>query len=146
MSASMFTCAFLSVIVNEHVPAQIGLVYCHPWLQEGLKPPCPYSNWNWKPQAFAAQPSNTAALASTHPVGDVELLRRLVQEKGNVDESDEEGRTALHFACGYGEIECAKVLIENKANLNAVDNNKNTALHYAAGYGQAEACKLLVDQ
>jgi ankyrin repeat protein len=78
--------------------------------------------------------------------GDAGLLRRLIQDKGVVDEADEEGRTALHFACGYGEIECAKVLIENKANLNAVDNNKNTALHYAAGYGQAEACKLLVDK
>ncbi|KAF5838655.1 ankyrin repeat-containing domain protein [Dunaliella salina] len=77
--------------------------------------------------------------------GDVELLKRLIQEGGNVDEPDEEGRTALHFACGYGEIDCAKVLIEAKAKLDAVDNNQNTALHYAAGYGQAEACKLLVE-
>ena len=44
--------------------------------------------------------------------GDVELLKRLIQEGGNVDEPDEEGRTALHFACGYGEIECAKVGID----------------------------------
>eukprot|EP00983_Pelagomonas_calceolata_P132538 1161877-Pelagomonas_calceolata.AAC.1 len=41
---------------------------------------------------------------------DVELLKKLIQEGGNVDEPDEEGRTALHFACGYGEIDCAKPL------------------------------------
>ena len=62
-----------------------------------------------------------------------------------MNEADEEGRTALHFACGYGELECATALINAKADLNAVDNNKNTALHYAAGYGQAESVKLLVE-
>jgi ankyrin repeat protein len=41
--------------------------------------------------------------------GDVGLLKKLINEGGNVDEPDEEGRTALHFSCGYGEIECAKV-------------------------------------
>jgi ankyrin repeat protein len=63
-----------------------------------------------------------------------------------VDEVDEEGRTALHFAAGYGEIACAKLLIEAKAKLDLVDNNQNTALHYAAGYGQAESVKLLVER
>lgn len=77
----------------------------------------------------------------------MELLKQLLEAEGvNVDEADEEGRTALHFACGYGEIECAKALIAAKAKLDAVDNNKNTALHYAAGYGQAESCKLLVER
>ena len=41
------TCAILSVILNEHVPAQIGLIYCHQWPQESLKAPCPHSNWNF---------------------------------------------------------------------------------------------------
>ncbi|GIL43221.1 hypothetical protein Vafri_1023 [Volvox africanus] len=77
--------------------------------------------------------------------GDVDLLKKLVAEGANVDEADEEGRTALHFAAGYGEIECVKVLIEAKAKLDAVDTNQNTALHYAAGYGQAESVKLLLE-
>jgi hypothetical protein len=46
--------------------------------------------------------------------GDVELLKKLVEEGANVDEADEEGRTALHFAAGYGEIDCVKVLIDAK--------------------------------
>ncbi len=36
--------------------------------------------------------------------GDVELLKKLIGEGANVDEADEEGRTALHFAAGYGEV------------------------------------------
>lgn len=70
----------------------------------------------------------------------------MIEQGANLDEVDEEGRTALHFACGYGELECAKALIAAKAGLDLIDNNKNTPLHYAAGYGQAEACKLLVDR
>ncbi len=51
---------------------------------------------------------------STTRTGDVELLKKLISEGANVDEADEEGRTALHFAAGYGEIECCKALIEAK--------------------------------
>jgi ankyrin repeat protein len=78
--------------------------------------------------------------------GNAELLKQLLAEGAAVDEVDEEGRTALHFAVGYGEIPCAKLLIEAGAKLDLVDNNKNTALHYAAGYGQAESVKLLVER
>lgn len=78
--------------------------------------------------------------------GNAEVLKQLLAEGAAVDEVDEEGRTALHFAVGYGEIPCAKLLIEAGAKLDLVDNNKNTALHYAAGYGQAESVKLLLER
>ncbi|XP_024047964.1 ankyrin repeat domain-containing protein 2B-like [Citrus clementina] len=42
----------------------------------------------------------------------------------NKDEEDLEGRTTLHFACGYGEVECAQLLLEAGANVDAVDKNK----------------------
>lgn len=64
----------------------------------------------------------------------------------DVDKADPEGRTPLHFACGYGEIECAKALIAAKASINCVDNNKNTPLHYAAGYGELACVKLLLEK
>ncbi len=79
--------------------------------------------------------------------GDVELLKRLLAEEGvDVDQADDEGRTALHFAAGYGEHDCMRALIEAGAKLDAVDNNKNTPLHYAAGYGQAESCTMLIEK
>ena len=77
----------------------------------------------------------------------MEALKRLLETEGvNPDEGDEEGRTALHFACGYGELDCARALIAAKASLDIVDNNKNTALHYAAGYGQAVSVTLLLER
>lgn len=78
--------------------------------------------------------------------GDVEALKELLQGGADKDEKDDEGRTALHFACGYGEIACSQELIKAGADVDAKDGNDNTPLHYAAGYGQAEAIKLLLDR
>ncbi|GBF91654.1 hypothetical protein Rsub_03958 [Raphidocelis subcapitata] len=84
-------------------------------------------------------------LLSAASEGDASKLRELIAEGANVDEQDEEGRTALHFAAGYGELECARLLVDAGASVDLVDHNKNTALHYAAGYGQADSVKLLLD-
>ncbi len=78
--------------------------------------------------------------------GDAAALKQLLEDGADKDEQDEEGRTALHFACGYGEMACVDALLQAKANLDAVDHNKNTALHYAAGYGQPEVVELLLKQ
>jgi hypothetical protein len=64
----------------------------------------------------------------------------------DINEKDTEGRTALHFACGYGEIDVVKVLLGAKASVLAVDSDKNTPLHYAAGYGETECVKLLLEK
>lgn len=77
--------------------------------------------------------------------GELETLKKLLKDGAAVDEADEEGRTALHFACGYGEVECAKELLGAKASINSVDGNKNTPLHYAAGYGEKACVQLLLD-
>ena len=78
-------------------------------------------------------------------LGDPDALRELLEQEADKDEVDDEGRSGMHFACGYGELECAKVLIEAKANLNVTDANQNTPLHYAAGYGQLEPVKMLLE-
>ncbi|KAK6131885.1 hypothetical protein DH2020_034373 [Rehmannia glutinosa] len=62
----------------------------------------------------------------TASVGDVEGLKKALADGSDKDEEDSEGRTALHFACGYGEA---------GAKVDVLDKNKNTPLHYAAGYG-----------
>lgn len=84
-------------------------------------------------------------LLSAAMEGEVDKLTALLKEGAAVNEADEDGRTALHFACGYGELPCAKVLLEHKASVNSVDNNKNTPLHYAAGYGEKACVQLLLD-
>ena len=85
------------------------------------------------------------SLHSCASAGDYEGLAELLKEEGvDANEKDAEGRTALHFSCGYGEIKCAELLIEAGADAAAVDRNKNTPLHYAAGYGRKDATELLV--
>ncbi|CAN6291065.1 unnamed protein product [Urochloa humidicola] len=81
----------------------------------------------------------------TASVGDVEGLKKALEEGADKDEEDSEGRRGLHFACGYGELQCAQVLLDAGAAVDAVDKNKNTALHYAAGYGRKECVALLLD-
>ena len=76
----------------------------------------------------------------------MDALKELLQGGADKDEKDDEGRTALHFACGYGEIACSEELIKAGADVDAKDGNDNTPLHYAAGYGQAEAIKLLLNR
>jgi hypothetical protein len=85
-------------------------------------------------------------LHSAASQGDHEALAVLLAAPGcEVNAKDEEGRTALHFACGYGEIACAEALLSAKADADATDKNSNTALHYAAGYGRRDVVQLLVD-
>uniref|UniRef100_A0ACD5WD43 Uncharacterized protein n=1 Tax=Avena sativa TaxID=4498 RepID=A0ACD5WD43_AVESA len=78
-------------------------------------------------------------------VGDVESLKKALEDGADKDEEDSEGRRGLHFACGYGELACAQALLEAGAAADAVDKNKNTALHYAAGYGREACVALLLD-
>ncbi|CAL4928436.1 unnamed protein product [Urochloa decumbens] len=78
-------------------------------------------------------------------LGDVDGLRKALEEGADKDEEDSEGRRGLHFACGYGELQCAQLLLDAGAAVDAVDKNKNTALHYAAGYGRKECVALLLD-
>ena len=78
--------------------------------------------------------------------GKADVLADLLKKGANKDEQDDEGRTALHFACGYGEIKCAEALLAEGASVDLVDNNKNTALHYAAGYGEVQSVELLLKQ
>ena len=68
----------------------------------------------------------------------------MIKDGADVNEKDEEGRSALQFAAGYGEIECMEVLLEAGADIDAVDENKNTAAHYSAGYGNVESVSLLL--
>ena len=91
------------------------------------------------------EPGKETTIISATSNGSVDRLKELLAEGADVNEADEEGRTALHWSAGYSEIECMKALIEAKCDINAVDENANTALSYAAGYGNEDAVKLLLD-
>ncbi len=55
------------------------------------------------------------------PAGDVEGLKKLLAGEGvDVNERDDEGRSALHFASGYNELECMKVCGEGCRGVGVV--------------------------
>lgn len=76
--------------------------------------------------------------------GDVEGLRRMLQQGTPVDARDDAGCTALHFAADRGAVEAARVLVEAGADLGARDDEGQTPLHYAAITEQREVYNLLV--
>ena len=59
--------------------------------------------------------------------GDADASPSSAAAGADVNASDSEGRTALHFACGYGEMKCAEMLIDAKANADAVDEQEHAA-------------------
>jgi uncharacterized protein len=63
---------------------------------------------------------------------------------GNPNETDEQSRTALHYAALSGNNEIVAVLIKAGANLNVTDSLGNTPLHMAADRSQTEAAELLL--
>ena len=89
------------------------------------------------------EPGQETTVISAASNGSVDRLKQLIKDGADVNEKDEEGRSALQFAAGYGEIECMEVLLEAGADIDAVDENKNTAAHYSAGYGNVESVSLL---
>lgn len=88
-------------------------------------------------------PQNTQALLieaiySNNPV----LLRTCVQAGANVNATNEEGKTPLHFAAQLGHVDMIEVLCkEFNVNKEAADNEGRTAVHYAIRFNKPEALK-----
>lgn len=77
--------------------------------------------------------------------GDLEAVEDFLAIGKDVNMTDSEQRTPLHFASGTGHAEIASALIDAGANVSATDNQGNTPLHYAAGYGRPALVELLLD-
>jgi ankyrin repeat protein len=75
--------------------------------------------------------------------GDVEAIEDFCAI-GKAGMTDDEGRSALHYAVAYDQGAAAGALLENGADVNATDAGGNTALHFAAGYGRAAAVNALL--
>ncbi|KAL9182175.1 hypothetical protein ACHAXT_012827 [Thalassiosira profunda] len=62
-----------------------------------------------------------ARLRNAAMSNDVAALRESLEGVSDMDDADESGQTALHFAADRGSEDCLKALIEAGANLNATD-------------------------
>lgn len=76
---------------------------------------------------------------------DYALVENLINQGVNVNEVDDEDKTALMYAIELLQPDIAKLLIENKADLQIADNSDNTALTYGLMYGDYELNKYILD-
>jgi uncharacterized protein len=91
---------------------------------------------------FSNYYSNVARAAAKN---DAEAVRQLVGGDGNPDQTDEQSRTALHYAAINGNLEIIAILIKANAKLNVEDPLGDTPLHLAVDHNQTEAAQLLLD-
>ena len=76
--------------------------------------------------------------------GDVEEVKRLLDNGANVWAQDYGGTTALYWAA-FRHVEAVKVLLEHGADVGARDEDGKTALFFAAQNGNVDVVKVLLE-
>ena len=67
-----------------------------------------------------------------------------LQEIVRLDETDGDGKTAVHHACDHGFTSCLKILIRHGANIRIHDNEGRTALHLSIITDHLKCLKILL--
>ena len=83
-------------------------------------------------------------LADAVQRGDSQTVQALLKKKADVNATQADGATALHWAAYRGDAESAAALIRAKANVNARNNYGVTPLALAAQQGSATVLDLLL--
>jgi hypothetical protein len=76
--------------------------------------------------------------------GDIETVRRLLDDGIEPSSSDNKHRTGLHFAACSGNVQIARLLLERGADPNLQDVVGNTPLHLSACTNNTEMVTLLL--
>lgn len=77
-------------------------------------------------------------------LGDLKVIKSLVELGAKMDQTNPEGLTALHLAAKSGNLEVLKYLLEKKADPNVTDKNDATPLFLAAQSGAINVVRELV--
>lgn len=89
-----------------------------------------------------------AAVSETLDPGNLQYLKHKLEavdsQPADMEERDENGRTALHRAAYDGKTEEVEQLIAQGARVDARDKDDKTPLFLAAGDGHLDICKLLL--
>lgn len=97
------------------------------------------NNWSHMSTALSERKLRTAASTNN-----TDMMYNLIAKGVNVNASDEQQRTALHFSASKGYSEVVNVLLQYGADPNAKDVLGNTALHLAACTNHIEVVTLLL--
>ena len=76
--------------------------------------------------------------------GHLAFLKLLLENVGDVNVEDNNGRTALHWAAIFGNSDIAELLLENGANVNGAQRDGFTPLYAATCFGHIDVCCTLL--
>ncbi|VDD85940.1 unnamed protein product [Enterobius vermicularis] len=86
------------------------------------------------------------ALFAAFKIGQIEIVKLLLERGTEANIKDEFGRTPLHLALQNGCLSLVKYLIYKGAEVNSKDDCKRTPLHYAAANNQIDVLRYLTDK
>eukprot|EP00295_Goniomonas_pacifica_P007288 CAMPEP_0175834266 /NCGR_PEP_ID=MMETSP0107_2-20121207/15968_1 /TAXON_ID=195067 ORGANISM="Goniomonas pacifica, Strain CCMP1869" /NCGR_SAMPLE_ID=MMETSP0107_2 /ASSEMBLY_ACC=CAM_ASM_000203 /LENGTH=331 /DNA_ID=CAMNT_0017147483 /DNA_START=620 /DNA_END=1615 /DNA_ORIENTATION=+ len=76
--------------------------------------------------------------------GNVDEIRRLLAAGANVNATDEDGKTPLHWSSTHGHVEVSQILLGAGANVHATDDTGATPLLESVVYVHLEVSQMLV--
>ena len=88
--------------------------------------------------------ANNMLLLGAVRTGDFERVKHLIHNGADINASDKDGNTALHWASTMGNTKIINLLISYFADINAQNKDGYTALHCVFQGGHIEVMKLLI--
>lgn len=73
------------------------------------------------------------------------VLEIISSDNIDVNYQNENGWTALHYACDEGNLKIVEILIKAHSNVNIKNNDKKTPLHISVTRGYFDITKLLLE-
>jgi len=87
-----------------------------------------------------------ATVADAAMKGDLDVLRQLLDEGGDLNAARGDGMTGLHWAAKTGDLEVARLLLEREAALESSTRvGSHTPLHVASSFGHDAVVNALVE-
>lgn len=76
--------------------------------------------------------------------GDLELVKKLINEGASVNEKNNDSQTPLHLAAQKGRLDIVQFLLEKNADPSSVDNSGSSPLHIAITYRHPAVASFLI--
>jgi ankyrin repeat protein len=85
-------------------------------------------------------------LLQSSKIGNLELIKYLVEKGVNINSKDNNGNNALLFASSFGYLKIVKYLVEKGVNIHDKNNAGNNALLFTSPGGHLKIVKYLVEK